>query len=198
MFAYCMNNPSNYHDPSGNFCLLSCNGEVDLFTRGVTDFSFGGNLSSNGGGGTGVNYRKKFRDFITNISEEATFSYLDIYGIALYKGALIIRADLGQGSAFSLGIIVMDDYYSANQEGIDTLKHERGHLSHLRQIGLPRYLLKVAVPSAIGAYLSNKNMLSVDYESLPWERIADFYGGVDRGDYESWADYQAFLYWLLS
>jgi len=42
MFAYCMNNPSNYHDPSGNACIMSCHGRVDLFMSNLSDFAGGG------------------------------------------------------------------------------------------------------------------------------------------------------------
>jgi len=169
-----------------------------LFTRGVTDYSCGGRLSSNGGSISRNAVLEKLQEMAKNTSETATFEYLSIYGFAFYKGALVLVGDLGNGSALSFGIIVIDNDYSANEKGIITLKHERGHVSHMMRIGAIGYFFKAAIPSAIGAHLSNKGMLSVDYESLPWERIADFYGGVDRGDYESWADYQAFLYWLLS
>ena len=42
MFAYCLNNPSNYHDPSGNACIMSCHGRVDLFMSNLSDFAGGG------------------------------------------------------------------------------------------------------------------------------------------------------------
>jgi len=180
MFAYCLNNPSNYHDPSGNFCLLSCNGEVDLFTRGVTDFSFGGNLSSNGGGGTGVNYRKKFRDFITNTSEEAARNYLDIHGFAFYKGDLVISVSFLGSAAATFGIIFMGSENLERTDFANTLKHEHGHAVHMRLVGNPSYLITTAIPSLAFAAATNIGIFPYEYYyDLPWERIANYLGGAE-------------------
>jgi hypothetical protein len=43
MFAYCLNNPGNYHDPSGNLCFQSCRGDIDPMT-GIADFTGGGSV----------------------------------------------------------------------------------------------------------------------------------------------------------
>ena len=189
MFAYCLNNPVNGVDVCGY-----------ITERIDSRFSFACDLDGGGGGGSGVRktYLTEVYDFITNTSEVATFANLDQYGFAFYKGAPVFRSDLGDKGAFSYGIIVLDDFYIANDEGARMLKHERGHLTHMQEIGIIAYTITVAAPSLTGAGLDMLGLLTVDYYSLPWEHIADFYGGVNRADYESWACYQAILYWIFT
>lgn len=43
-----------------------------------------------------------------------------------------------------------------------------------------------------------KKLLNINYYDLPWERIAEKYGQVNRGGYASWSEEVAFLYWLFS
>ena len=84
--------------------------------------------------------------------------------------------------------------------GIHDLKW---HYLHMKQVGLPVYTTKVAIPSLIGAAIADPNgtpfqqVLHKNYHSLPWERIADALGGVS-GNYLNGADKLARFYWLYT
>ena len=84
------------------------------------------------------------------------------------------------------------------RNGRNTRNHEYGHYLHLRDIGVVKYACKVVLPSLIGATLSQLDMLDAYYYDLPWEHIADKYGGVSRAEYASWASAMAAIYWLFS
>lgn len=67
------------------------------------------------------------------------------------------------------------------------LKHERGHCDQLFLLGPKRYLRKVAIPS-IAYNLLDRNFPDTAYYyslyySLPWERGADSFGGVNDRAY---------------
>jgi hypothetical protein len=134
-------------------------------------------LSSNGGGGTGVNYRKKFQDFIKNTDEEATLEYLDTYGIALHKGTLVLKTSLD--SSFSFKLIFM----SPQQLNAETLRHEHGHTIQFQNKGLRQYLTDVAMPSITINMLDRMGKLPYDYFTYPWEAEANALGGSSLGQY---------------
>ena len=137
--------------------------------------------------------------FTNNTNEQLVFDHLDAYGMAFYKGVPVFMMDLPfEGSAFSFGIIVLDDAYrcATNESFSKTLRHEFGHAVHFRQIGGAAYTATVAIPSLIGAgasYISP--YIDSIYFSLPWERIADHLGGVER-TYAPGANTIGSLYWI--
>lgn len=73
--------------------------------------------------------------------------------------------------------------------GINTIKHEWGHIIQEKIYGEYYYIKYVAIPS-----LCNRNP-DGDYYSLPWEHGADVFGGVEEykdyeeGAYENFVDY---------
>ena len=82
----------------------------------------------------------------------------------------------------------MDDYYQNVSPEVfnTTLDHKYGHALHLNAAGIASYTVTAAIPSLIGAGIAESNIpilsswISSNYYNLPWERIADYYGGVDR------------------
>ena len=138
------------------------------------------------------------REFVENTSEVTAYENLEQYGFAYYNDTLIIRLPGKNGIGFSFGFIALDHYYSANEYGINTLKHEYGHKLHMEEVGVLSYSITVAAPSLTGAAMSNAGLLGVHYYSLPWEYIADQYGGVNRTGYEPWANDIAVYYWVFS
>ena len=197
MFAYCLNNPVAYADRLGVMACTTFWGDNHVFS--------GINLMGGcgGGGDWSIPTSKAASQqvieneiaFFNNTSEEVV---LKAEYIAFYKGVLVIKVNLPEGSGFSCGIIFLDkDLVQNDASGVATLKHEYGHVRHLSQIGVPRYLCTVVLPSAIGAYFSNRDSLPVDYYSLPWERIADHLGDVQGRTYEPWANNIASAYWLF-
>jgi hypothetical protein len=200
MFAYCNNNPATCMDPTGTLCVFAFMG--DYRTQDI--------LTTGGGGGGGAacgmsmipavqKDLKNLKKFVDNESAESTYWYLDKYGFAFYKGVPVFLVDLGDdGGGFSYGIIVLDDYYLTSIDRIDTLNHEYGHRVHMDQIGVVSYTITTAIPSLIGAGLSNAGLIDVYYYDLPWEHIADAFGGVTRDEYSSWACGAASTFWAYT
>lgn len=69
MFTYCLNNPVICYDPSGNACIMTCHGQIDLFTRDLTDFGCGG--GSVGGGGGSIKTRPNTSGVLSDHQESA-------------------------------------------------------------------------------------------------------------------------------
>lgn len=59
-------------------------------------------------------------------------------------------------------------------------------------------LTNLTIPSLIGAGLHSVGLLGVPYFSLPWEYVADCYGGVNRGGYEAWVSDGASIFWYYT
>ena len=112
-----------------------------------------------------------------------------------YKGTPVIRQGLPNGSSFSFAnTIMLNSIVGNNPEGILTVKHEWGHNVQDTLIGTPKFIFHIAVPSMIGCAINPSDQI---YFSLPWERLADYFGGVDSGYYLPGSDIGAFLYLLI-
>jgi hypothetical protein len=178
---------------------------MDLLCPALGGSSGGGCAYALGAASSGAkvirNLKRKLDRFVNNESETVAHAYLKEYGVAFYKGVPVFMTELiFDESAFSFGIIVMDDDYKdvSIESFSNVLKHERGHTTHLSQIGLPAYISTVAVPSLIGAGLSYVNPFIRDnYESLPWENIAEQLGGVN-GEYLPGATTVGSIYWAYT
>ena len=96
----------------------------------------------------------------------------------------------------------MDDYYISEKgesSFSNTLNHEYGHFIHMVQIGSLAYSITVAAPSLISAGLSNvSDWMKNNYYNLPWERIADKFGQVNRENTPHWANTVGSLYWTFT
>ena len=186
--AYCGNNPVILYDPSGHMMVY----------RKVVD---GGGGGSSSGATLVETIASKWRAVVNNQSESVTRKTLEDYGIGFYKGTVVIAADIiGYGSALSYGLIIMDIgcLDASNTSFSQTLNHEYGHIVHSQQIGMPAYTVTTAIPSLIFAGLSNIfPIVQENYFSLPWERVADYLGGVDRG-YAPGANTCGSLFWLYT
>ena len=188
MFAYCGNNPVSRYDPTGKrYCMVH-----------VYD---GGGGGSSSGAISQESTASRLASIINNQSEAVTQESLRDNGFGFYKGTLVITADiLPKGSAFSFGLIALDDMHESTtlQDFSTVLKHEYGHAVHLQQVGLPTYAVTTAFPSLIGAGLASiSDYVYANYYNLPWERVADYLGGVNRG-YVSGANTCGSLFWLYT
>ena len=207
MFAYCGNNPISRADFAGHAFVQMAYGFSDHLSLLCPA------LGGGGGGGyayayagaaasAGANLAKKVKDTIYNTSVTSVQANLQENGVAFYKGVPVFMADLApfNDSAFSFGIIVMDDYYeSASYASFSrVLNHEQGHTTHHSQIGVPTYVATVAIPSLIGAGLTYISpFIKYNYESLPWENIAEQFGGVN-GEYLPGATTIGAVYWMYT
>lgn len=94
--------------------------------------------------------------------------------LGFYKGSTVVRQDI-IGTCSIFGTIWAESGITS-----ETLKHEFGHSAQERFMGVS-YILKVAIPSAAYCwYDSQTGGSSYDYYSMPWERTADWLGGVNR------------------
>ena len=98
--------------------------------------------------------------------------------LSFYKGSTVVRQDIiGYFSAF--GTIWLN-----SDNGSDDLKHEYGHYIQERIMG-PAYWYKIAIPSVVYyCYDVLVGGSDLDYYSMPWERTADWLGGVNRNNYK--------------
>ena len=99
---------------------------------------------------------------------------------SFYKGEYVIRHSSSIfSSAQIFGTIFLNT--SARPE---SLNHEWGHGIQEKLMG-PAYLLRIALPSVITYWtLPVDTNYEKNYYSMPWERTADFFGGIDRGFYK--------------
>lgn len=88
-----------------------------------------------------------------------------------YKGVPVIKTPFK--SSFSFGFIGL----SSRQQNANTLKHEYGHALQLKNMGICRYIVNVAIPSVTINRLSRLGKLPYDYYTYPWEAEANRLGG---------------------
>ncbi len=206
MFAYCLNNAVNGSDSCGT-CFHrwdfwknceKCAKKLKKFKKQVKNFfSDVGDMFETAGkyiGKAGKYVGKKIVQagkYIFNTDEQIV---IDAKYIAFYRGVPIIKIPIGK-DAFSFGIIFMGDEVKSE----DDIQHEYGHSVHFSQTGIVGYLSKSAIPSLIGFWSGVKYP---KYYSLPWERIADIFGEVNRDDgtydYIENSDLIAWIYWGLT
>ena len=184
MFTYCVNNPVLLCDPNGMASAACISNSFDDFSQPWKEKPGGG--GSYYGRSSSVSHKpnlpepKKlsFWEFIFNEDEQVV---LDAECFAFYKGVLVIKSNaLGTGAA-SFGVIILGDGNTATNGGIETVKHEYGHFVHYSELGSADYFLTTAIWSLWGAELTNQGVYPTKYYyDLPWERVADMYGGVER------------------
>ena len=184
LFAYCSNNPVMYSDPTGHGFFDWVKDKWEETKKNVSDAW----NSAKGAVGNAYNKVKKTAtdvyDYVTNDSEQVV---LNAKHVAFYKGKLVIKLPIGTNAA-SFGVIFLGDDVANRSDAIDTVKHEYGHAVQFDRMGIIDYTTKVAIPSVTCNLLDRANKLPYDYYSSPWEYGADRNGGVNRGNYEPWAD----------
>ena len=210
MFAYCRNTPVYRMDAAGTW---------DICTKDSIDdnnpLDGMGGICYGGGGGcayalssaqAGGNALVKLKDIVNNPSPTTAQQNLKTNGATFYKGTLVISTALPvDRTALSYGVIVMDDYYqdAPFDTFSKTINHEYGHAQHLATVGIVSYTLTTAIPSLIGAGIAESNIpilsswISSNYYNLPWERIADYYGGVVR-NHAPIANTIGAIYWVYT
>jgi len=109
-----------------------------------------------------------------------------LYGLEELTGCKIYVADyyshkndkvLGEISGFGMGRRVCLN----SLHKLKTIKHEKGHCRIGDILGW-LFLLLNGAPSAIGNLLARKfEWVKKNYYKLPWEWLADYFGGVKRG-----------------
>ena len=146
LFAYCENNPVMYIDPTGELFR-------EIFDQILNYILFCFALASD------------IMNFDPNNEDEE--KVLQSYFFSCYKGTLVIRTNFDRSGTF--GIIFLSRYVSNTPE--DDVRHEYGHIVQMRELGVLKYTIYIAIPSALK--LGNKL-----YYDKPWEISADLNGGV--------------------
>lgn len=170
MFAYCLNNPVMLVDPTGHCSYLGSINSPKLDCGKMSCVE-------------SKNYNPDWEEIAVLNGESNT-----------YKGVYIIRAPINK-RGFSYGFILLGNNIKANQEGINTLKHEYGHYLQLQELGFVKYNIFIVQPSVMGATMDYFGWLDCYYYDLPWEFVADVYGGVKRPGGEHIALDLALWYW---
>ena len=203
MFAYCFNNPVSMDDQSGHWpkwlknaakavasvvtqvkAVLSIPSTVVKIAAASTVAV----VSRNATVGDVVNDVKKYSFFNTDETK-----VLDSEVFSSYKGTPVLKHDISWVTSFSISnTIILNKGENVSNGGVDTVKHEWGHTVQQSIIGTNKYMTRIAIPSVISCYLNPSSKI---YYSLPWERSAEFFGGVSRttGYYEG-SDVVAGLY----
>jgi hypothetical protein len=86
-----------------------------------------------------------------------------------YKGQLVIRHNFNDRS-MSLGIMFLQKY----ENSADIVRHERGHLDQMLELGFLKYLVGIGIPSV------TSEVVGSEYYNQPHEIGADYSGGVSR------------------
>lgn len=188
MFAYCENNPVYYSDPSG-MIRNTFLGDNHVLSDNI--------LMSGGGGGITASSRISSSTVIANeiafIHNDDPTVVLNAENIAFYRGAPVIKVKAMDDSAFSFGIILM----GPNVTSPELVKHERGHVDQLVEIGMSNYAMLVVAPSLDCYWMSRFEILpSSLYHSLPWEYKANEYGQAHFPVF-GWAQTASDVYWLF-
>ena len=179
LFIYCGNNPINRFDISGGSWLSDAWNDVKNKASEVWDWA--------------ATKATEIYDYVTNTNEQVV---LDAKFIAFYKGKMAVKLPIGSNAA-SFGVMFIGNDVKNRSDAIDTIKHEYGHTKQFDKMGLVNYTMQVAIPSVTCNLLDRQGLLPYDYYSSPWEYQADMYGGVNRGNYTSWAASASTTYTIL-
>jgi len=171
MFAYCGNNPVIYRDTTGMRHEISAGGGGAFINPYPT-----------------VSLWKIIEEEITNDDPQEA---LDDDTINFYKGVPVVKTSAMKDALFSFGVIFVGD----EVDSTNLLRHEYGHVLQLKEIGVWGYIQFVAMPSVACFWATEAGVLPSNlYYNLPWENIADRYGGAKR-DYYSGMTELADNYW---
>ena len=199
LYAYCGNNPVMGYDPTGTIDW----GKIRDWFSTITGLFNGVKLLISGVALFVAICQGRWNDIQTDYNNGCFNPFNQDASIALnskvfsfYNGEAVIRHNLSIGSSSQIfGTIFLKINVKNNPYGINTLNHEFGHGIQERFMGLG-YLSRVAIPSVITYWCK---VYGSSYYSMPWERTADWFGGVDRTITESKFNYKQYsLYWALA
>ena len=194
-YAYCLDNPVNMRDQSGN---------VPSHCVDETDSGVNSNPTPNSEPDDILSRAAKLACYfllmnpiVPYFSEgqeiEALETFKKGYTI-IYRGAIVIPNYISDSSFTLPGIIFLHE----SQLEPDTLRHEYGHIIQAEILGPAKYLEYIAKPSM--AHYKDRISPS-EYCSQPWEITAEIFGGnyaIKGADYYLSGAAEAGLLYLLS
>ena len=202
-YAYCLNNPLILEDQGGaaahfNNTVAVCDGGCDnspRYPKSWDELNAGLAYYGITSEPKGDSFFKKIMNKIKGVFTSDPKDVIDRANsgkwFTVYKGALVKHTDFLNvfPSSCCLGPLITLKKDSYNETD---LNHEYGHFVQFKKLGI-RYYRKIGIPSLIG-YEISKNNPNYNYYSQPWERTADMYGGIDRGDYLPYSDLISLIY----
>ena len=122
-----------------------------------------------------------------NADESAT---INSSKVSFYKGVPVFRKTLNDRSGSFVAIFLKKG------EGIDDLRHERGHNWQFMMMGIGTYGFTVGIPSplCLGKWYNLQN----NYYGAPWETMADILGGVKERQHTKKEISNAWKYYAVS
>lgn len=171
MFAYCGNNPVMRVDPAGNSWYDWVN-TIAGFLNPISTLTAIGALAVAAMQGRWSDIKHDWNEGCLNPFNTDEGVALKSTVLSFYKGSTVVRQDI-IGTCSIFGTIWAEKGISG-----EDLNHEFGH-SVQERILREKYIFTIAVPSVTNYFYGSKT--DKDYYSLPWERTADLFGGVNRG-----------------
>ena len=177
MFAYCGNNPVTNIDPTG---FAWYNVVWDWFNtlqgsaNSLSTLTALGSLAVAAVEGRWDDIKSDWDNGCLNPFNQSEETALKSKVLGFYKGSTIVRHNFG-GTFSIFGTI-----WAESNIDEEVLKHEFGHSVQERFMGAA-YGYKIAIPSVIYYWYDYAtDAPPSDYYSMPWERTADWFGGVQR------------------
>ena len=174
MFVYCGNNPVMRADASGTAwydVVYDWLNTIAGFLNPVSTLTAAGAVVVAAAQGRWSELEQDYNNGCLNPFNTDASVALKSNVVSFYKGSTVVRQNI-IGTSSMFGTIWAEHGISE-----EDLNHEFGHSVQERILN-ETYLLTVAVPSATNYFFGSKK--DIDYYSLPWERTADWLGGVNR------------------
>ena len=177
MFAYCLNNPVNMADTSGNW------------PQWIKDAA---NWLNNSIIQPVASFVKDITEDINNFdwNNESEEKVLESNYFSSYNGVPTFRICGNRSGSFGAMFITRETNNRDYPE--DIVRHEYGHTLELKQLGVIDYALCIALPSW-QEWGTNPN-----YYSRPWEITADVLGGVQSRNHSMKDVSAGFGYYMAS
>ncbi len=207
MFAYCNNNPVNMYDNTGN-CpewIKSVGQWLQNAYRDVCGFITKSKaaaefLSSCGkvafaSGVALISGKATLDDIVSDITKADFFNNdpsrcIGANVFSFYNGTPVIIHSISGGSLSFDNTILLSSYDNC----VSTVQHEWGHTVQSAVMTRPKWIGRMGMPSILSAAIYPQNP---NYFSQPWERSADFFGGVTSHDYTWYANVLGSLWFVL-
>mgnify|MGYP001086981244 CR=1 FL=1 len=184
LYAYCGNNPVMYVDPTGTMPkwlqkIVDWTSTILGFLNPVSKVTGIGAVLVAAIEGRGADIISDWNNGCFNPFNMNAQVALNSKVFSFYKGESVIRHSISGVSSFQiLGNIVLNSSEKDDIYGINTINHEYGHSIQERITGFS-YITRIAIPSVITYFTKAQGSV---YFSMPWERTADWFGGVNRGN----------------